>query len=264
MARDTVPGINPRWTNDVDGLRRAFAEAQPFPLLVLDDFLELDLAEQLLSEFPAIDAMPRSRDYVFGSKHELSSVEASGAAGRRFHQVMVSDGFRHFLRATTGFEVFVDEQFFGGGFHQGGDGSFLDMHVDFNVHPLHKEWLRTLNILVYLNKDWKPEYDGRLLVKAAPDDEPREIEPVFNRAVIMLTDDHTFHGYRRMSLPAGVTRKSIAAYAYQAMKPDLVKPRTTGWVPESASWSKRFLARHYDRAVKVKNRFFGSGTAKNR
>ncbi len=86
-----------------------------------------------------------------------------------------------------------------------------------------------------------------------------------NRAVVMLTDDRTFHGYRRMHLPPGVTRRSIATYAYRRIGGDEhIAPRTTGWVPEGAGPLKRLLARNYDTLVRTKNRLFGSGTARNR
>src|SRR5215213_947541 len=158
--------VSERWRKDPEGLLSAFRDAEPFPLLVLDDFLVPSFADELLAEFPSLEAMPRSRDYVFGKKHELSSVDAQGSAGPRLSELVLSDGFESFLRQATGFDVFVDPAFFGGGFHQGGDGSFLDMHVDFNVHPEHPDWLRTLNILLYLNRDWRPEWGGELLVTA--------------------------------------------------------------------------------------------------
>ncbi|HUQ64387.1 MAG TPA: 2OG-Fe(II) oxygenase [Acidimicrobiales bacterium] len=256
--------IASHWIEQAPQLRQSFQNAEPFPLLVLDDFLDPNLADTLLEEFPAIDQMPKSRDYVFGNKHELSSVEQQGSAGARFYQAMLSDQFQTFLQEATGFDVFVDPMFFGGGFHQGGDGSFLDMHVDFNLHPQHKTWFRTLNILLYLNKDWKDDYGGDLLVKNAPDAQTRSIAPLFNRSVIMLTDDHTYHGYRKMSLPDGVTRKSIATYAYRPVAEGEVDVRTTGWVPESAGPIKRVMARNYNSLVLLKNRWLGSRTAKNR
>jgi hypothetical protein len=41
-------------------------------------------------------------------------------------------------------------------------------------------------------------------------------------------------------------------------------PRTTDWKPkEDASLSKKVAAKYYDSAVRVKNKLFGSGTAKN-
>jgi Rps23 Pro-64 3,4-dihydroxylase Tpa1-like proline 4-hydroxylase len=251
------------WLGRGAELHSQFTDAKPFPMAVIDDFLAPDLADGLHAEFPSLENMPRSRDYVFADKYELSSIEQT-TAGERFRRGALSPEFEQFLRELTGFEVFVDPMFHGGGFHQGGDGSFLDMHVDFNVHPNHATWLRMLNILVYLNRSWEPAYGGDLLVKASPTAEPTAIAPLFNRAVIMLTAAHTYHGYRRMSLPRGVTRKSVAAYAYRQVEADDVTPHTTGWAPEGGGVGKRLLARHYDRLVRLKNRMLGSGTSGNR
>jgi hypothetical protein len=262
-SADPLP-VWSRWLSEGGSLRSQFETAQPFPLVVLDEFLEPAEARALLAEFPAIDAMPRSQDYVFGKKHELSSIEGSGPAGARFYQAMTGPAFARFLGDLTGWELFVDPAFHGGGFHQGGDGSFLDMHVDFNIHPLHPSWMRMLNVLLYLNPEWDEAWGGHLIVKSRVDEEPRAIAPLFNRAVIMLTAANTYHGYRKMSLPPGVTRKSLATYAYREVPVGSEPVRTTGWVPEGAGPAKRLLARNYNGLVRLKNRLFGSGTAGNR
>jgi hypothetical protein len=252
------------WIERGTELAAEFQNGDPFPLLLIDDFLDEGTAEALLAEFPAPDAMPKSRDYMFGDKHELSSVAEQGPTSRSFYDALMGTQFQTFLQQISGKDLFVDPAFHGGGFHQSGDGGFLDTHVDFNMHPLHDDWLRTINILLYLNKDWQPEYDGRLLIKAKPGDEPRAVEPLFNRGLIMVTDDHTFHGFKKMSLPPGVTRKSIATYAYEKVAVGSQKARTTGWSPETGGVLKKTFARHYDGAVKVKTKLFGSATAKNR
>lgn len=252
------------WIDQADSLAEEFRTAEPFPLVVIDDFLDEATAKALLAEFPAPDAMPKSRDYVFGDKHELSSVAEQGPTSKAFYDALMGERFQRFISTLAGTELFVDPAFHGGGFHQSGDGGFLDTHVDFNMHPLHEDWKRTLNVLLYLNEDWKPEYDGRLLIKNGPDGEVRAIEPLFNRGLIMVTDERTYHGFKKMSLPPGVTRKSIATYAYEKVPVGSMVARTTGWSPESAGPLKRVFARHYDTAVKVKTRLFGSATAKNR
>lgn len=252
------------WIDRVDELAEEFRTAEPFPLLVIDNFVDDATAEALLAEFPAVDAMPRSRDYVFGDKHELSSVAEQGPTSRAFYDALMGEQFQEFISGLTGRKLFVDPAFHGGGFHQSADQGFLDTHVDFNMHPLHSDWLRVLNVLLYLNKDWREEYDGRLLIRKNPDDEPRGILPLFNRAVIMVTDDHTYHGFRKMSLPEGVTRKSIATYAYELVPEGSVRARTTGWSPEEGSALKRSFAKHYDTLVRVKGKLLGSATAKNR
>lgn len=251
------------WVGRGRKLRESFEAAEPFPHVVIDGFLARDFANALAEEFPAPADMPKSRDYVFGEKRELSSIEARGPQSRAYHDLLLSPGFAEVLNELTGRELFVDPAHHGGGFHQGGDGSFLETHVDFNVHPLHGDWLRVLNILLYLSKDWQSEYDGALLVRTDPRAEPARIMPAFNRAVIMLTAHNTYHGYRRMSLPPGVTRKLIASYAYEQIDEGSVRPRTTGWAPETGR-IKGLLARHYDPLVRAKNRVFGSGTARNR
>ncbi|WP_040337348.1 2OG-Fe(II) oxygenase [Candidatus Blastococcus massiliensis] len=252
------------WIDRGEELAAQFRSAEPFPHLIIDNFLDVETAEKLLAEFPSPEAMPKSRDYVFGDKHELSSVAEQGPTSKAFYDALMSDQFKQFISTLTGKDLFVDPAFHGGGFHQSGDGGFLDTHVDFNMHPLHSNWLRTLNVLFYVNKDWKPEYDGRLLVKTSPDGDPVAIEPLFNRGLIMVTDDRTYHGFKKMSLPPGVTRKSIATYAYELVPEGSTVARTTGWSPEAAGPLKRMFARHYDTAVKVKTKIFGSATAQNR
>lgn len=252
------------WFDATERLRDEFRSAAPFPLVVIDEFLTPAAADRLLAEFPASDSMPQSRDYIFGKKRELSSLEGSGPAGLSTWQALTGPAFAAFLSSLEGHKLFVDPAFHGGGFHEGGDGSFLDLHVDFNVHPLHPTWLRTLNVLLYLNPDWDESYGGDLVVKASLDDEPRLIEPIHNRAVIMCTSENTYHGYRKMTLPPGVARRSVATYAYREIAPGSVTARTTGWAPEEAGPLKRALAHHYDRLVRLKNRVAGSGTARNR
>lgn len=263
---DGLSGIvNQKWLENPEGLRSEFEGATPFPYIVLDSFLDDDFAHELLKEFPAVGEMPKSRDYMFGNKHELSSVEEQGGASARFYQAVLSTDFRDFLRAATGYDgLFVDPDFHGGGFHQGSDGSFLDMHVDFNMHPLHPDWLRTVNVLIYLNEDWQSDWGGDLLITNSPDVPPTAVAPSFNRALLMLTSDNTYHGYNKMSLPDGVTRKSIATYSYQVVDEKAYKARTTGWAPQDAGLVKRVIAGNYNAMVKAKNKVLGSRTAKNR
>ncbi len=82
-----------------------------------------------------------------------------------------------------------------------------------------------------------------------------QIKPLFNRGVIMVTDDHTFH---RCLFP-GVTRKSIATYAYEKVEAGSHVARTAGGRPEGSALKKWLAAlQHY--AVKLEQ--VGSATAK--
>src|SRR5215813_2713786 len=139
------------WLDRLPELADEFENAQPFPLLMIDGFLDDDLANGLLDEFPTIDGMKRSNDYMFGDKREEPTLAEAGPNCKQLFDFFVSDDFAKILTTITRRELFVDASLHGGGFHQGGDGSFLDTHVDFNIHPRHDDWLRVLNILLYMN-----------------------------------------------------------------------------------------------------------------
>ena len=47
------------------------------------------------------------------------------------------------------------------GIHEIKKGGFLKIHADFNFHPKLK-LSRRINMLIYLNKEWKEDYGGHL------------------------------------------------------------------------------------------------------
>ena len=66
------------------------------------------------------------------------------------------------LEELTGIKnLIADKTLYGGGLHQVERGGKLDIHADFNIHKKFK-WHRRVNLILYLNKNWKPEYNGYL------------------------------------------------------------------------------------------------------
>lgn len=255
-----------RLERDLPLLSEAFFEAKPYSHIVIDGFADEDKLLKIIAALPTPgkDAINKSRDYIFAkNKFEKSDFEALSAECAELRDDFLSERFRRLIGAITGEEVFIDPEFHGGGVHQGGENSFLDMHVDFNYHPLHSTWFRNLNILLYLNHNWRPEYRGQLKLKEPNDRRTVEVEPLFNRCVIMLSRDYTLHGYDQTNFPKGAFRRSIAAYAYSLHEaPEAA--RTTKWVPEQASLFKRTVNVCLPTLLKAKHAVFGSGTAKNR
>jgi hypothetical protein len=242
--------------------RMEYLLARPFPHLIIDGFCEQEESEALYGEIP--DIQTKSRDYVFAqNKFEYSKFREISPRFGKLYDDLVSDRFREFLCFITNEEVFVDPKFHGGGIHQGKSNSFLDMHLDFNYHPLHKHWFRNLNILFYLNKGWRPEYGGHLKLEDLRTGETKDIEVHFNRLVIQQTRGFTLHGYDHIRFPPGKYRTSIATYAYSLHRRHVEKPRTTDWFVRPGKPVKRFLAGVYGPAVKIKNALFGSATAKH-
>lgn len=256
--------LNSRSAQELKALAESFQESTPVRHIVIDDFIQEDIAHQILDDFPKPGEMPKSRDYVFSDKRELSTLDRHSEASRALHKAIMSEEFVEFLSSLVGHTVFIDPEYVGGGFHAGAKDSFLDLHTDFNIHPAHLDWLRELNILIYLNPGWEKSWKGQLILTDDPDKEGIKVEPLFNRLVIMESTDKSFHGYHKLSFPEGNARRSIASYAYSFIETGKISRRTTNWVPEEAGGVKKVLAKNWNWMVLTKNRFFGSGTLKNR
>jgi len=250
-------------------LSQRFASADPLPLVVQDDFLPPEFVAGLMKEIQANTDFQKSNDYIFAkNKFESPRIEALGEYGAALRELMLSAEFAEAISKMYGKQIFVDPDFVGGGLHRGGEGSYLDMHTDFNLHPRHRNWIRELNILLYLNRDWQPEYGGELELRNSRDGRLGEVEPVFNRLVLMLTKYFTFHGYKAISFPPGTYRTSVATYAYSqaSSEAELSGLRTTTtWAPEThESFFRACVAKITPALVSTKQRLFGSGTARKK
>lgn len=245
-------------------VRQAFLSAVPYQHVVIDGFLRPDSYEAVLASLPSVRESERSSDYVFArNKFENPFFDKSAPVLAELRAELVGEIFTGFLQELYRKPVFVDPDFVGGGLHQGGEGSYLDMHADFSRHPLEREWVRELNILLYLNRDFQEAWGGHLEMVNAHDGNVGRVAPQGNRLVIMLTKGHTLHGYKPISFPPDRMRTSIAAYAYSVDNDFVAHPeRSTLWHPKDASIAKRVVAKITPELVRIKRYLFGSSTAR--
>jgi hypothetical protein len=247
-----------------DELKLAYYAARPFPHLVIKDICSEEKLLQLYSSIPNLEN--KSKDYVFASnKFEKSRYEELGNLFKELQEDLRSVRMNDFLSFLTNKKTFVDPSNHGGGLHQGRGNSFLDMHLDYNYHPLKPNWWREMNLLLYLNKDWKPEYGGQLKLRDLRTDERAELDVEFNTLIIQQCGDFTLHGYDLTSFPEGMNRTSIATYAFTEHVRQIYSPRTTDWFPEKETDGivKKWLGRNVHKLVKIKTKLFGSGTRSN-
>lgn len=252
--------------SQVSSLATSYKQAKPFEHVVLKNFCIDTELRTVVTELLGATDIGLSRDFVFAkNKGEAADFRRFGPKCDTLYQELISSRFQELLSAITGEEVFVDPAFHGGGFHKGGAGSYLDMHTDFNYHPSEKTWFRMLNIILYLNEEWLSSYGGELRLRNTEDASNAEmkIPPLFNNAVLMLTDDYTLHGYDPISFPKGAYRMSIATYAY-TLHESPGKLRSTTWRPDAVTGYRHIIGPSFHKLVAIKNRFFGSRTKKNR
>lgn len=213
-----------RLHHDPTALREQYVSADPFPHIVLDGLFDDAQLDAVLREFPSPDAMKWARfdnplEKKLGFFYATSTISDTV---RRFLDAMNSFEMLLFLEALTGIEGLIPDPYFGGGgLHQIEQGGFLKIHADFNVHPKLK-LDRRLNMLIYMNRDWREEYGGHLeLWDAEMRECRRRILPVFNRTVVFSTSDRSYHGHPHpLTSPAGVTRKSVSLYYYTNGRPE--------------------------------------------
>ena len=80
---------------------------------------------------------------------------------------------------------------------------------------------RRVNVLIYLNKNWKEEYGGQLeLWDKDMKKCKKKIVPIFNKMVIFSTNDFSNHGHPNpVTCPDNHSRKSIALYYFSKGRP---------------------------------------------
>lgn len=203
-----------------ENLSGEYCFAEPFPHIVIDNFLPKDLIDKIVENFPV-------------NRHEEDVVFDMGYAGLHKRQVAPAN-CNGFMREVFGFfnsvpvvrfleslttipSLIPDPHFVGGGFHETSRGGKLGIHADFRINEeLHLN--RRLNVIIYLNKDWKDEYGGHLeLWDKKMQGKVHTIAPVYNRCVVFNTDADSFHGHPDpLTTPDGVTRRSLALYYYTA------------------------------------------------
>jgi Rps23 Pro-64 3,4-dihydroxylase Tpa1-like proline 4-hydroxylase len=191
---------------------------------MFEGFFKSDAAESIYGSYPTIqDGKWDGTTYVDQkNKFQKTSFEPSSVFNKVFTELN-SEAFLRWLEKITGIDDLLgDAELFGGGLHQSIAGAFLNVHVDYNIHPKTK-FHRRLNVLVYMNKDWKEEYEGQLELWDFSDNKKTllaKYAPLFNRCVIFETNEISYHGHPKpLKTPSGVNRKSIATYYYSKSRP---------------------------------------------
>jgi Rps23 Pro-64 3,4-dihydroxylase Tpa1-like proline 4-hydroxylase len=218
---------------EVENMAQRFRDAQPFPHIVIDNFLSPEFIARLNSEFPDLAAKKKA-----GSTHIPVVLEDGSEAQlgkewlsrerlvphvyRRMYWELNSNPFVGLLEKITGIPgLLADPHLAGGGVHNTSTGGYLKVHADFNKHPQY-DLDRRLNLLIYLNEDWLPEYGGDLeLWSEDMGSLVEKIAPIAGRCVIFKTTSTSFHGHPHpLTCPADRGRRSVALYYYSNGRPE--------------------------------------------
>jgi len=195
---------------------------EPFDHWMINNFFEIDFARQLSNEF--IDYSDTSDDTIH--YHNWTAEKKACNKWDKFppktYQTffnLVSSDFTSKLSDLTGLNpLYPDVGLHGGGWHMHGQGGRLSLHLDYSIHPK-LNLQRKLNLIIYLEEDYHPDWGGSLQLwshnhkSSKPLKKVKEIEPLFNRAIIFDTSQKSWHGFPDpINPPKGKMRKSFAIY----------------------------------------------------
>jgi len=233
-------------------IKADFQSKVPFRYVAIDNFLPIDIAEKIHENYPKVNLGEWDGTTYLDQKNKFqkSKFEPNSFMQNVF-DALNGEEFCSWLDKLTEFEepLLGDPDLFGGGLHQSVNGAFLNVHVDYNIHPKTK-YHRRLNVIIYLNKDWKEEYQGHNELWDFTNGKKillDRVAPIFNRCVIFETNEISFHGHPTpLNTPEGVTRKSLATYYYTKDRPEHEKAGDHNTIYKNTEGTsgqlKRFIA----------------------
>lgn len=207
-----------RLTARARDLHEQYSSAQPFPHAVLDDFVDAELAAAVEREFAEVDDAWKYYHHYNEKKLAITDLERMPPNTRRLLSEFQSTRFVEFIEALTGIDALIaDPTLEGAGMHMIRRGGFLNVHSDFQTHTKHRTWSRRVNLLLYLNRDWKAEWKGQNeLWNAHMTTCERSVLPEFNRCLVFSTRAPANHGHPDpLCCPEDRARKSLAVYYYR-------------------------------------------------
>lgn len=209
-------------TQTIHDLNQQFYSNKPIHHLVIDNFLDINFAHIVCNHFPAVKEMKTHYHGINEKKSEHSDFNKLDIAFSRLHGELSSGHFIEWLTGVTSIKNLepINDRL-GYGLHQGANNSFLDIHIDYNLHPVKKKY-RKLNVILFFNKQWDENWGGHLeLWDEKVQNCIQSISPLFNRCVIFECSDISYHGYSRITVPGDITRKSYYQYYFTPAENDM-------------------------------------------
>jgi len=229
----------------VGKLREEFRAARPFRHVAIEPFLDAAEIGELIAQFPSFHSGSSANERgEAGRKAVRTDLAKIGPAYARFDRLMRDREFLKLIGEITSIpDLLYDPDYAGGGTHENLDGQELDTQVDFNYHP-RQQWHRRLNLIVFLNPEWDEAWGGCLELLPEPWSAGKSFAPVANRCVIFETTEASWHGFRTIQVPEGISRRSLGVYFYTKDRPVEEKAAPHATVYYQRPLPERFSAGH--------------------
>ena len=199
---------------------------KPYKYIVIDNFLKEEYLEQILHSVKKLKDNNATSKFVNStSEHEynkfcFSKIDYLDTILQDIFTELSSNLFIEYIEKLTKIYKLIKNvrNLKGAGIHRVRSGGYLDLHADFNMYRDISYGVidRRINLLIYLNPEWKDIYNGHFLIADLKEKKiVNKISPLLNRCVIFDTIAQSIHGHpETLNTPPNVNRESIAAYYY--------------------------------------------------
>ena len=183
----------------------------------IDDLLPEDIALRVSEAFPPYAKMRlldsfRERKFTSKSLDRFDPLIADITFAFQDNRVIEKVAQMTGIRDAVG-----DPHLYAGGISAMARDHFLNPHID-NSHDGDQQHYRVLNLLYYVSPGWKPENGGNLELWDERITKPIEIPSLFNRLVLMSTNDKSWHSVNRVR--ADGVRRCVSNYYFSPHPPN--------------------------------------------
>lgn len=219
MREKLVGLILERLDREADKILADFNADRPIKTkyCAIDGLLPEEIADRISKAFPASKKMRlldsfREKKFTSKSLDQFDPLIADITFAFQDRRVIEK------VADLTGIKDAVgDPHLYAGGISAMERGHFLNPHID-NSHDGEQKNYRVLNLLYYITPDWKPENGGNLELWDVDVKHPVEIPSLFNRLVLMATNDKSWHSVN--AVKAAGTRRCISNYYFSPHSPN--------------------------------------------
>lgn len=129
-------------------------------------------------------------------------------------------------RTPTGINDLEDDpELWGGGLHVMMPGGWLQTHLDYDRHIRQPSKRRAMNLIAFLNPEWRESWGGALTFCEPSGEVAKRIYPRPGTLVAFETNDLSYHGVEPVSWGCPVPRVTAAVYFLAAAGPHNTRTR---------------------------------------
>jgi Rps23 Pro-64 3,4-dihydroxylase Tpa1-like proline 4-hydroxylase len=199
MREEIVGLILKRLNEDSEAISRDFNSDKGINTHfgAIDNLLPPELARKIFVAYPSFPEMRlldtfRERKYTSKSLDKFDPLISDITFAFQDRRVIDKVGELTGIRDAVG-----DPHLYAGGISAMARGHFLNPHLD-NSHDGEQKNYRVLNLLYYVTPDWEPENGGNLELWNEDVTRAVEIPSLFNRLVLMATNDKSWHSVNKV------------------------------------------------------------------